>query len=231
METLPAQELYSEALTLLDEAKGIAIVLDDECYRQCGEFILGCKQLIAKIEREFKPIKQAQDDAKRKILDMEKNTLQPVKQALELTQNAALEYKREQDRKAREYHIKREQEQAAAREAERLKDAEFLEQWGDTAAADEMLRQAVMPARLTKIESTLPKVAGLSTRKTWKARILSPKGVKREYCAPDQGHINRHVQEFFAYNPRATSEQIAAMCEEVGGIEVYEDEVFAGRRA
>ena len=224
-------ELQTQALTVLEQAKAMPAVTTDEGYAQVGEFILACKQLIAKITSAHAESIEAAHRSHKAAIALRDSHIQPINAALALAQPLALEYKREQDKKAAVEAARIAEEQRQAREAAKLKEAETLEAWGETDAANAKLAEAITPIRQTKVESILPKVSGLSTRKQWKFRITQPSKVNRAYCAPDQTLCNRAVQSFYAYNKNPTAEQVQALVDEIGGGEIYEEEVFAGRVA
>jgi hypothetical protein len=222
------QAVEQKAVAILEQARALIVTNEIE-YSAAGEFIVGAKALVAEIKAFFKPMKDKAFAAHRAICDQETNSLNPVNQAIQAAGDAALPWKREQDRIAKEEAERQYQEKLKADQEARLKQAEVLEAFGDGEAADKVLDEAkYLGPRRSAVESTVPKVAGLSTRKTWKARIINSHEVSRSFCMPDQMLVNMHVKSFFAYNPRATPEQIKALEAEIGGVEVYLDEGFAG---
>lgn len=185
------QQVQQQASWMFDVAAHY-VVDSDESYAKAGEFIVGCKALIANIKDHYAESKRKADEAHKSIVAMEKKMLAPLEDAIKIAGNLALEYKQEQDRLC--------QEEAGEPDG-----------------------------RPTKFISPVPKVAGLSTRKKWKARILSPKAVKREFCTPDLPRINREIDEFTTYNPTPLPAQLAELAERIGGVEIYLDETFSGR--
>lgn len=223
------QAVEQKAVAILDQARAL-VVTDQAEYVLAGEFIVGCKTLVSEIKTFFKPMKDAAFQAHRTICDKETSVLKPVTLAIDAAGAAALPWKQEQDRKAREEAERVRQEEIAKRQEAKLKEAEVLEKFGETEQAEEVLQQAVVEPRRTKIESTVPKVTGLSTRKKWTFRFTDPDKVAREYCEPDKQRIQAKVENYFAWIPRPTEEQIRQVADEVGGIEVYQEETFAGRK-
>lgn len=222
------QAVEQKAVAILDQARAL-VVTEEREYVRAGEFIVGCKALASEIKAFFKPMKDKAFAAHRAICDQETTTLKPVTMAIEAAGSAALPWKQEQDRKAAIEAERVRQEEIKQRQEAKLKEAEMFEAFGDTKEADEVLKQAVTEPRRTKVESTVPKVAGLSTRKKWTFRFVDPDKVVRKYCEPDKQRIQFKIGGFFDFMPRATEEQIRQLQEEVGGIEVYQEEVFAGR--
>jgi hypothetical protein len=161
---------------------------------------------------------------------MENRTLQPVQRAMEIASTVALSYKREQDRLAKEEADRIAADKRKADEDRRLKEAADLEAAGKSDEAEKVLDQPAPQTRPIKFDSPVPKVAGLSTRKKWKYRITQPGKVNRLYCLPDASLCNLAVQNFYAYNKNPTPEQVQELLDEIGGGEIYEEEVFAGRK-
>jgi hypothetical protein len=222
------QAVEQKAVAILDQALALMVTNEAE-YVEVGEFIVSCKALAAEIKAFFKPMKDKAFAAHRAICDQETNTLNPVNQAIKAAGDAALPWKKEQDRIAQEKANREYQEKLKAMQEAKLKEAQVLEAFGEPEAADKVLDEAkYFEPRRGKVESTVPKVAGLSTRKTWKGRIVKPHEVNRPFCMPDQTLVNMRIKSFFAYNPRATPEEIKALEVEIGGVEVYLDEGFAG---
>ena len=221
------EQVEQKAVAILDQARALVVTNEAE-YVRAGEFIVLIKQGIADVKAFFKPMKDKAFQAHRAICDQETNSLAPFHQAMKTASDAALPYKQEQDRLAREEAELQRQEMIKAREAEKLKEAELLEAFGDTEQAEKVLQQAVIEPRRAKVESTLPKVAGLSSRAAWKGRILRPREVNRAYCTPDQSLINDAVQREFKAMRDPTPDQIKALEADIGGVEIYLDESFAG---
>lgn len=224
------EQIQEKALTVLNQAQGLVVSNEAE-YVQAGEFIMGCKSLIAEVKAFFKPMKDKAFAAHREICNKETSTLNPVEQAIKVAGDRALPWKQEQDRLAAIEAERIRQEKIRERGALKLEEAEFLEHIGDTAGAQQAIEQAVVEPRRSKIESTIPKVAGLSTRKKWTFRYISPDQVARKYCGPDDQIIKFTIGNYFARIPNPTREQIEKLEKEVGGIEVFQEEVFAGRTA
>jgi hypothetical protein len=217
-----------EATSMWDMAREIVVNSDEE-YANAGEFLMGCKGLIAKITAEHDlSIKAAHDSHKAAIALRDKH-LTPVKQALGIVSDVALVYKREQDRLAKEEADRIEAERRRQIEEERLREAERLDAAGKFEEAEQVLDAPIETPRPTKFITPVPKVAGLSTTKKWKARVVDPKAVKREFCEPWLVAINAKVSNYFSFIPSPTPAQVAALADEIGGVVVEEVESYMGR--
>ena len=224
------EEVESKALAILNEARAL-IVQDETSYIGAGEFILACKNLTKEIQAFFLPMKTAAFAAHRAVCEQENNTLKPVNQAMQAASAAALPWKQEQDRLAAAEAERRHMADVAARETNRLAAAAALEAQGKAVEAEAMLESALVEPRRIRVESAVPVVKGLSTQKKWKGRIVQPSLVNRQFCLPDQALINSKVQGFFAFVRDPSPEQIAALEAEIGGVSVFQEEIFAGRKS
>lgn len=217
-----------ESSSMLDLAREI-VVRSDEEYANAGEFVMGCKGLIVRITAEHEPSIKAAHDSHKAALALRDRHLTPVKQALGIASDVALAYKREQDRLAKEESDRIEAEQRRRVEEERLKEAERLEAEGKAEEAEQVIAAPIETPRPTKFVTPVPKVSGLSTTKKWKASIVDPKAVKREFCEPWVAAINGRVANYFAWIPDPTAAQVLKITEEIGGVIIKEVETFAGR--
>lgn len=122
----------------------------------------------------------------------------------------------EADRKRREAEIEAQRKagEVGKREAERLRKeaAEAAEREKVRAAADAQF--AAVNVETVHVEPSIPKVAGVPSRRNWKFRIIIPQAIPARYCSPDEVKIGRMVRD--AKN-KAWAEA------ECPGIEVYED--------
>jgi len=223
------EELESQALSVLDQAKAMPTVKTNEEYAYAGQFVVDAKRLIAKITDAHKASIDAAHLAHKAAIALRDSHIQPIHAALRIVEPLALAYKQEQDRAAREEAQRVADEQRREREAEAIKDAEALEAMGFDEAANSKLEEATAPQRITPPVSTLPKLAGLSTRKKWSARVVDPRAVNRAYCMPNESLIKIHVGQAFYKISNVTPEMIKNLEKEVGGIEVFEAEMMVGR--
>ena len=161
---------------------------------------------------------------------METDAIAPVQQAVDGVGKVALDYKQEQDRLAKEEADRIEKQRLRQAEEQRLKEAEELKAKGKIEEAENVLSAPLEIPRPTRFFTPVPKVAGLSTKKEWKGKIVNSHLVDRRFCLPDQTLVNKYISSFFAYNSEPTEQQLDALKAEMAGIEIYPDEVFAGRR-
>jgi len=223
--------LEQKSKSMFDRAREMQVTCDEE-YSLAGEFVMGCKSLIKEIgDAHEANIDRWHKGHKAALADRDKNLL-PVQQALEFVggkNGTALIYKQEQDRLAKEEGDRIDRENNKTDEDARLKEAERLEAEGQTEEAEKILDTPPPPVRHIKFITSVPKVAGLSTKKEWKARIVQPSKVVRSCCLPDQTIINMTVKGFMSSIKDPTPEQIKKLEDEIGGVVVEQVETFAGR--
>lgn len=220
-----SEQLFNQALTLHDAARFWTRVSDDRDYALVGQFIVDAKRLIAKITEAHTPSIKAAHEAHKAAIALRDSHIQPIIAALHIVEPLALDYKAKKDMEAKaEADAERK-----AKELVALADAEALEALGFAEDAAAKLTIAIAPTRITPQISTLPKVVGLSTRKRWTARIVDPRAVKREFCQPSESRIQSKVEQAFYKISQVTPEMIKQLEDEVGGIEVFEQETMVGR--
>lgn len=80
-------------------------VTSETSYRAAAEAKLAIRDLRKQVEATFKPIKQAQDAAKRQTLATERSFLDPLEQADTLIEQKMLAYKREQEEQVKQLAV------------------------------------------------------------------------------------------------------------------------------
>lgn len=227
-------EMQTEARSMLDRA-GEIVVQSDEQYAAAGEFIQGCKALAKKIEDAHRPnIERWHQGHKAAIADRDAD-LKPVTAAIAMASRPALDYKREQDRLAREEAQRIEDERRKKIEEDRLAEAERLDAEGRPEEAEAVIAAPIQTPRPYRQESAVPKVAGLSTRARWKVRVTNPRLVAREFCMPDPQALQLHVDRLW---PKGTPSEQKVLSDERrreieaemgGGVEIYLEDGFSVR--
>jgi len=220
-----SEQLYNQALSVLDNAKLIPAARTDEDYSALGHFIVHCKRLIAKIKDAHRPSIETTHEAHKAAIALRDSHIQPITAALRIVEPLALAYKQEQDRLAKEEAARI----AREKEAKVLAEAQELDAMGYGEEADTMLEEFAAPTRLVPQISTLPKVEGLSTRKRWTYRLVDPRAVKREFCVPAESRIKSKVENAFYKISVVTPAMVKQLEDEIGGIVVEEVETMVGR--
>ncbi len=168
IETPDEERLERESLVVLDTAKAIAII-DDDSYEGAAGMLSRIKARYNELDVMRKAITKPLDEAKRNVMDMFRTPLVRLKSAEGTTKQSMLAYQREQEAKrraeeARLQEIARKEREKLERQAARAEKAGREER-----AAD--LRQVADSVPEPVVAHAAPKVAGMSTRKTYKAAV------------------------------------------------------------
>jgi hypothetical protein len=107
----------AQGLTLLAQAKAITVI-DKASHAACLETLKGAKALKRTVEEHYAAIKRPLNDARATVLQMEKDHLAPLDEAIRVLENVATAYAREQKRIEQE-EAARQQREAEARERQR----------------------------------------------------------------------------------------------------------------
>lgn len=161
--TVPDVEpLEREQSALISESKSITTIADVPTYEKAAI----CKRgLVARrifIGDFFKPMKQSIDAAKRSVLDRERMVLTPVQEEESRIGSLMVSYDDEQERQ-RQVMEKRAQEDA------QLAEAQHHENLDDKPAMEAALDGHGLVQ--VKVNSIVPKVAGISYRENWNADV------------------------------------------------------------
>lgn len=221
---------------MLDRAREIRVTCDEE-YSLAGEFVMGCKALLKQIDDYHSADIDRWHQGHKAAISKRDEWKTQVQQALDLIggrNGVAIRYKQEQDRLAKEEADRIERERLRQAQEQQLTAAVELEAQGKFEEAQKVIDAPIETPRPTKYISPVPKVEGLWTRGLWKARIVNSRLVKREFCVPDAAIITMHVNKYFPKGTQTekktlTDEQRKQLEEEIGGVEVYFEELFAGR--
>lgn len=213
-----ALALAQEAETTLTLAKEY-LIDGPEMYGLAAEELKAIKSKARDLDEMRKSMTRPLDDAKKRIMDFFNKPLSFLTEAESLIKRSMLTYDREQERKRKE---EEDRLRAAARaEQERLqKEAEEkaaqLAAEGKTEQAIEAAVVPVVPLPTVHVEQ--PKVAGISRRQNWKARIVDQMKVPRQFLTVDEKALNAYA--------KATKGEVP-----VDGVEFYaEDIIAAGAR-
>lgn len=224
-------DLSNQVMCIPDQAKKI-LVQNTEQYQRATDYLKTIKEMKKKVEETFNPIcKKAQEAHKEAVKrrDQHLNPLVDSKRIVEQKMNfyIAEERKKEQEEQRRLEEIERQKriaeqkrlaEEQQKREEEALKQAAELEASGDKEAANQVLEEVQEETLIDEMpesapvqaESSIPKMKGVHTRKTWEFEIKDPSKINPQYMIPDMVKIRKQV--------RATGEDAAQF---VGGIKVW----------
>lgn len=214
------QELSLSAELAISEAKSLTIANNSD-YQAASRLLIEHKQRIKAVKEYWDKPKSMAKKAHQEICDKEKAMLAPFTEAEAIIKGSIVVYQRKLD----------EERRAAEEEARRLKQEEAERLMAEAIKAEEtgdMTRSNVMMAKATTldeapvpVQAAAPKAAGISTKKTWKARILNesivPAYVGTAMIRPiDLSALNQIARETKgSYN--------------IPGVEFYEDVTISAR--
>lgn len=177
--TQPAleNELRAAGDATVKSANAIKIS-DNTAYEGAGKFLVEIKQRSKQVTEYWKPLKDKAKAAHQEIVDKEKAMLSPLSDAETIIKREMVRYNAEVEaqRRAAEAEARRRQQEERDR---LLAEAIAAEKIGNAASAAasvamaEMVEDMAAPA----IVAEAPKAAGVSMRKTWKARVTDPVAV------------------------------------------------------
>jgi len=149
-------------------------VTDGTNYGVAAEFLKELKTAQSKVVKFFGPMKQKAHAAWKEIVASESNLLNPLKAAELSTKNKMLYYDKEEQRKANEEQRRLQKIVDAKVEAERLRQITAANKLKTDSLRDKRLAEAdEVIAPVIHVQHEVPKVAGISTRVIWKARIIN----------------------------------------------------------
>ena len=157
----------------LEAARALPVITSAAKYEDVGERLKMVRALQRQIVDFFKPIKQKMDAAKKEVLNKEKESLAPTKEAQGIYEHMMGVWidKQEKKRLASEARLA---EQARERAEELGVDEEEV---------------PVVQARTKK-----PKVEGISSRDVAKFKIIDPSKIERRFLIPDEKKIGQVVR-------------------------------------
>ncbi len=172
-----------EAQNELAKMPGAEItVTDQQSYEAAGEILRNIATVKKNIKAHFAEPKKKAAEAHKAICALENNLLSQVAdRETEIRQKMTVYWQAEQKRIAAEEERKRKEAEEMAKLAQEAEAA------GDTETAVE----AVAMAAVTQATVTeAPKAAGISFREVWRAKVIDPDKVPREYLIVNQSALD-----------------------------------------
>jgi hypothetical protein len=166
------QELQTKSLTVVDEAMGLPAIITQEDFAKAGHLTHLINDEIKRIETYFKKQKVNLDQAKKVVMDQEKEALGPWKTAASHLDPLVASYLREQERLKEEAEERNRAEARKKAEEEILARATKAEAEGQKEVARAILEEPVVAKRVERV-APIPKVAGIAVITNWKCRVVS----------------------------------------------------------
>ena len=212
--------IKTEHAVILREAQDCRVTTATE-YQHGAELMRVLYFAERRVLRVFEPMKQKAHAAWKEVCNTENEYIKPLQAASLKVKGAMMTWKAQEDAKAaaeaRRLQAIADEEARKAREKLEAQAARAEAKGRDEKAEALREQAATTIAPTVMVPVAAPKVDGLSTRKTWKARVVNPKAVPREWLVVDEAALNA-----FARSTKGLKR--------VAGVEFYEDESFAQRR-
>ncbi|GAG55137.1 unnamed protein product, partial [marine sediment metagenome] len=150
-------------------------VRDEESYTAAAETLKDIARIEKLITEHHKPIKQAAKNAHSIAVAAEKKFLDPLTKAKSIIRNSLVVWTTEQERIRRDAERKLQAEARRKEEEERLALAERAEDEGKSETEVTEILDTPAPVPPVIVSPTFNKVAGVSTRETWRAEVTDMK--------------------------------------------------------
>ena len=209
---------------VLTQERSITVITSADSYGLAAEFLKEVKAAQSKVTSFFAPMKKKAHDAWKEITTKERDILQPLKGAEFSVKTKMLTFDRLARAEAAAEQAKLQAEADARAEAEcehLLKQAANLK---TPALQEQRLAEAEeVEAPVITVQSEAPKVEGISTRKTWKARVVDKKAFIRK------AFIDNNLLGFIIVDEKALNKVAQATKGSVSypGIKFYQEESMA----
>jgi hypothetical protein len=176
------EEIKGKAIGLLEKATILSSsIKTPEDYKSASEFQATLKEMEKAVETKRKEITVPMDNAKKRVMDLFRPITDTIDKAKKMVDRARFSWEQEQEvaRKAEEARLATK----AKKEAEALQaKADKARAEGKEGKAIEYEGKAQLRGIAPTIPAVVPKVDGLSTRKTiWKAKVVDMKSLLK-YC-------------------------------------------------
>ena len=205
-----------------------SIVVDsNEMAKIAAAELVTIKGRARELDEERKRITKPMDDAKRAVMDIYNPAIEKLNQAEAALKSTLTTYQNEQRRLAD--LAAAEEARKAREEAEKLRArAEKMEDRGKAEDAEALRNIAAMTAAAPRAVSAPPKLAGVSTRKVWKANVTDRAAAIKALAD------NPTYQHLLTIDESALNKLAAAMKNPnspIPGVVFYEDSAMSARAA
>ena len=214
-----ADEYSSNAINLYDRAS-MLMITNQEKYENAAELLKTVKGMAKELEEARKKITNPLDVAKKAVMDLFRKPAENLEKAESTLKRIMISYTQEQEqiRREQEEKLRRQAEAEEARKRKAFEErAKKAEESGKAEKAEELRQKAAEVQVVAPVlASTVQKVAGVSMKKNWKARVINPMAVPREYLVIDEQKLNQVA--------RATQGTLV-----ISGVQFYSEDILASR--
>jgi hypothetical protein len=225
LDTSTAEELEYRVATWPDRARRTPVTTDVE-FREAGELLTGIKTLRKAIADACDPVVGAAYRAHKAATEQKRKLEAPLVEAESILKARMSQFQREEEDRRRREEARLREEARKAEEAARLEEAMRLEAEGEPELADAVLEQPAAVV-LPPVLPPPPKVAGIATRKIYRAEVLDVRALCKG-IADGSVPSNLVLPNQSALNQMATALKDSFAI--VGCRVVVETSIAAGRR-
>lgn len=210
-ESIPnTAELTKESSIIVQRANALAVASGEE-FRIASEELRGIKTYRKRVDDTFGPLVKSAHEAHKQLLATKATFDGPAAQAETIIKRKMGDWELAERKRAAEEERRLREEARKVEEERRLAEAEALEAQGQDEQAEAVIA-APAPAPVVVVRPDIPKVQGVSVRKSWKFRIVNAALIPRQYLIPDEKRIGEHA--------RSMKETAS-----IAGVEFYEEAV------
>jgi cell division septum initiation protein DivIVA len=194
-------QIDTEAIVISEASAGLEVT-DKASADRASEIIVAGKKLIKAIKDYFDPMKKAADEAKRRILETERQELSKIEPIVSELSAKVSRWLADEERRRREAEEARRQAElerlrleaeleVKAREAEQIKNESERRRVEDRIIAEVARREAELePIPDVPVAA---KADGVNLRDNWTFEIVDESLIPREYLIPDEVKIRKVV--------------------------------------
>lgn len=213
------KKVESEALTLVDQAKGINVLSNDD-NKRASLFLQQIKLMMGRVRETFDPIVEKAYEAHKEAVAQRSKFLKPLENAEMIIKTRIKFFIEDQEKRRREQEEKLRRE-AEAKQKELEAKAEAARANGDEKKAERYEDKAASVVAPT-LASTVEKVAGVSYSERWYAEVVDFALVPLEYMVVDMVKLNKLAK---AVHDSVKVPGVVFKCEKVVSSRSYMPEV------
>jgi hypothetical protein len=165
------QDIEQDVTSVPARAKTLTITTNEE-FERAGELLKVIKGLRAEVDSTFDGIISKAHEAHKEAISQKRRYEAPLAEAEALLKPKLSKFLMDQERERQQEQLR--QQKAAQEQAEReaIENAIVLDDMGETAAANQLLEEPVIPAPVF-IPREKPKVSGIVEQKRYSAQVVS----------------------------------------------------------
>lgn len=218
IEPADASEQTNAIAAFVQKYSSLVVTNPDE-YQNAGSLLARIKAEIKARLEYWKPAKKKLDEAHAEICKKEKDSIAPLKELEKTVGQKMSLWSEAEEKRRRDEEVRLQAEARKKADEDAKRQADLLKKSGRPEEAKAVMQQASVPVPVV-VPSAVPKVAGLSQRKTWRFKIVDSSKLQRQFLMPDDVAIGSLVRSL-----GKAAEQVVGP----GAIEAWEESSFAGR--